>query len=224
MIRVYRRSRSDRKHMFALWVGVCVCVCVYVVARNCRCRKLVASCKFVASCSCMCVASCRKLKPRVVVGVSHFGSLCSFVFVPPSAMSLHSSSKDMGLPSCVVGMIDEFAACSSTPHHAVFAAEHGPYSKAVLCGWSPELVDGRFRNEWCAATPPFYDEPSLFVDVAVCEVVPCVLCCPLSVGSCRCCAGRVCSGHFADLSRITADLPVSPPLDLRGHLPVFLLQ
>ena len=80
-----------------------------------------------------------------------------------------------------------------------------------------ELVDGHHRYEWSAATPPFYDEPNLFVDVAICEVVPCVLCCPVAVGFCQRC-------HSRDLSHITAGLPVSPPLDLRGYLPVFLLQ
>ena len=139
-------------------------------------------------------------------------------------MSLHSTSNGMGLPSRVVCMIDEFAACSSTPHHPACAVQHGPYSTASLCGWSPELLDGHHRYEWSAATPPFYDEPSLFVDVAVCEVVPCVLCCPVAAGSCRRCLGRVCSGHSRDFSRLTAGLPVSPPLDLRGYLPVFLLQ
>ena len=151
---------------------------------------------------------------------THFGSL-SLSSSP--TMSLQTTSKGMGLPSCEVGMIDEFAACSSTPHHAAFAAEHGTYSKAVLCGWSPELVDGRFRYEWSAATPPFYEEPSLFVDMAVCEVslvssvVLCLLA-PVGVVCVRCVRAT------RTTSRVTAGLPVFPPLDLRGYLLAFLLQ
>ena len=132
----------------------------------------------------------------------------------------------MGLPGDVVAMIDTYAACNSTPHHSAFAVEHGVRNVARLRACGPCFSDGYYRYEWSAAVPPFYVAPILSVGVAACLVDPCVLCCFFLVDAPACvrCSSRVCESHAAACSSLTLGVPVSPPIDLRGHMPVVLVR
>ena len=75
--------------------------------------------------------------------VSSSNRCCSSACPSLVVMSLHSAaSRMMGLPCDVVSLIDTYAACTSTPHHAAFAEKHGVQNAARLCACGPCFSDG----------------------------------------------------------------------------------
>jgi len=132
-------------------------------------------------------------------------------------MPLTAAAKMTAMPSTIVDLIDEYAACTATPHHIAFAVKYGAHS---IRRQPIPPASGYQRYEW--ALPPYTREAArLFVEVPICAANPCTLCCPVTgPHACHVCDMELCEIHVELLAPVARGERIQTSVDLHGIDPV----